>query len=689
MRRSIICIFQFLFFGIKIVIGSPLNDSLSNLIEGSDGYSKFRMVVDFLEKEVLCDSLEELYVAGMLEMARDYSPQDQAIAHYYSGSVFSKKGEQKKVEDELNTAIELLNEDKRNKYYIKSIFKMLENMVFSGDSATVKYFKLIEEALDENMDTASIADYYSLKAMEMQLNNMHPEAIVNSSKAIEYAKLINDTARITGCANIRITSCYAMADLENAKSDAILILTYWSSVTIDHVVRAKIDLGMIYFGLNEIEKSKKYLLEGYNEAKNTGITALECRAILGLSNVYRVEDKLDSARYYISNILDAEKDVEPGYRILAFTNMARLYLIENDYYLARKYLFKAYYIDKKTGENTLGKIELTIDMASYYSETEHFTLAEKYFDSAYFYINKTNQRIQLPHYYEQYMEHNIKKNDFKMAFETSLLLSALKDSASSYNSKVSSEEQRIRYELDKYEKQTVVLVNNLEVEKKENKEFRNKNRYLTITLLVSSILFIPIIVVLLINWRKNRVLQDLRVKKIGNLEKEGEFMGQQNATVSKQLEISNSMLASANSHILQQSMITSKLVDWLKSLRKYTNAEGKREIQTKLAEISTYSVDNNWHEFERNFSIIYPGVIETLRKEVIGLSKHDYRLLCFIIMGYSTSEMAMITHKSASTLRTGKFRLRAKLNVENDYELLQKLSRLTNIDLLEIADVDT
>ena len=145
-----------------------------------------------------------------------------------------------------------------------------------------------------------------------------------------------------------------------------------------------------------------------------------------------------------------------------------------------------------------------------------------------------------------------------------------------------------------------------------------------------------------------------------------------------ELEAHSSLLKITNNHSLQQAMLISKLIGWLKSLKPIVNKEAQILIQNNLAELQKYSYNNNWNNFEKTFIEIYPGVLDSIREQISGLSVGDLRILCFLIMRLTNSEISMITLQSNSSLRSATFRLRKKFNVSTNDEFRKKLDILTN-----------
>lgn len=217
----------------------------------------------------------------------------------------------------------------------------------------------------------------------------------------------------------------------------------------------------------------------------------------------------------------------------------------------------------------------------------------------------------------------------------------------------------------------------------ENQLAKQKERSFQLIAILSAIVTIILIALFFVVLKSLNRKRKLRLEKI-------ESAKAKEKVLKKDLELSNSELKSretmmqiTNNHLLQQGIITQKFASWLKSLVPYTNKEGVRKIQMNLSQINSYSHDSNWREFEKNFSSLYPRVVESMKGVTPRLSTAEIRILCFMIMKMENSEISMITMQSVDSLRMAKYRLRKKFDVSSNHELIVKLDSLTENKILK------
>lgn len=113
--------------------------------------------------------------------------------------------------------------------------------------------------------------------------------------------------------------------------------------------------------------------------------------------------------------------------------------------------------------------------------------------------------------------------------------------------------------------------------------------------------------------------------------------------------------------------IVSKLEDDLKSL-KNMEIEQERLLNNTLqdlksAKILTY---DDWFEFQKNFEIAFPELLQALKECVPGITSSEIRYLMLIRLGFSTKEMSRALGVSDVAIRVTWSRIRKKMNLSVD-----------------------
>jgi DNA-binding CsgD family transcriptional regulator len=84
---------------------------------------------------------------------------------------------------------------------------------------------------------------------------------------------------------------------------------------------------------------------------------------------------------------------------------------------------------------------------------------------------------------------------------------------------------------------------------------------------------------------------------------------------------------------------------------------------------STILTDDDWAHFRSLFEKVYPGFLDRLRDKFLDLSPAEMRLMILTKLNLSTREMAHMLGVSVEAIRKSRYRLRKKLNLEEESNL--------------------
>ena len=102
--------------------------------------------------------------------------------------------------------------------------------------------------------------------------------------------------------------------------------------------------------------------------------------------------------------------------------------------------------------------------------------------------------------------------------------------------------------------------------------------------------------------------------------------------------------------------------------------ESTRIIKEKIALILKSENINN--RFEKQFEEVYPGFFKDLIAKSSHLSQNDLRLCAYLKMNQSTNEIAQLSGVSIRTIESQKYRLKKKLNLLKEENLVHFLFTL-------------
>ena len=88
------------------------------------------------------------------------------------------------------------------------------------------------------------------------------------------------------------------------------------------------------------------------------------------------------------------------------------------------------------------------------------------------------------------------------------------------------------------------------------------------------------------------------------------------------------------------------------------------------------SEDDTWNEFEMRFKEIHEDFYTQLGQLFPNLTPNELRLCAFLKLNLSTKEISSITYQSPESIKTARYRLRKKLNLDRDSNLTSFLHSL-------------
>jgi DNA-binding response OmpR family regulator/DNA-binding CsgD family transcriptional regulator len=118
--------------------------------------------------------------------------------------------------------------------------------------------------------------------------------------------------------------------------------------------------------------------------------------------------------------------------------------------------------------------------------------------------------------------------------------------------------------------------------------------------------------------------------------------------------------------------ITAKLK---KAISEESKEKVKEEIHSVLEMIDTKDKENDLAHFESYFQKIHPDFFGNISSEFPDLTPAELKLAALLRLNLASKEIAAITYTSVGTVKTARFRLRKKMNLSNEENIVNFLMR--------------
>lgn len=208
---------------------------------------------------------------------------------------------------------------------------------------------------------------------------------------------------------------------------------------------------------------------------------------------------------------------------------------------------------------------------------------------------------------------------------------------------------------DSYRK---VILENQKIQKEQELEsLKSKEEKLNLQLGFSIVLLIVIVLA--------SILVVMFLKKKHNLEKE--LIKQRNRS---EVELNKKELTLTALQLMEKDKLLNEIKDDLEKVQKDKNVDSINKIRSTI----TVNSKKNWEEFEARFVQINTSFYDSLNKKHDNLSRNELKLCALIKLNFSSKEMADILGVSPDSINKARYRLRKKLNLTRDENLVSYIT---------------
>ena len=160
-----------------------------------------------------------------------------------------------------------------------------------------------------------------------------------------------------------------------------------------------------------------------------------------------------------------------------------------------------------------------------------------------------------------------------------------------------------------------------------------------------------------------------------NLQKEkAEKISAEKKYIESKLEHKRIELINKSNYISQRNKNLNYILDSLEKINSTKKDESTTIIKEKISFLLKSESVNN--RFEKQFEDVYPNFFKDLIEKSDRLSQNDLRLCAYLKMNQNTHEIAQLSGVSVRTIESQKYRLKKKLNLSKEENLISFLMKL-------------
>lgn len=557
------------------------------------------------------------------------------------------------------------------------IMQLNSQDIIAGYSQENRKFDSLDVRIEELIDNRDVAGAAALMLEKGKL-------------LFDYGMYINATVVLDDAISM-------IEKLKDKEKDSLLIDTYidcinWKGLSLSYM--SNFDKALECF----------IAIEKYNNNKNNRYSA---KAYNGMGVVFAMNNNNTLAEEYYKKSLVIGKKVKGFNLFPAYSNLGAVFMAKNDLDSAQVYFLDAYkmvVLQKDRSREIaslqslgmvsyrLGKYNLSL---KYYNEASDIAIKEgNYSQLSYLKFNMIKSYLELGDYESGFrvanealklakqnkakmLEYRVlkelsklyeKQGDYKKSLK--LIKQSLSISDSLFNYDSESKLLRQKNDFDMYriksEKEFIDNHNALEL---ANRRLNNVMIWFLVGLLI---LILYIITIRLIKqYRINKQLSD----KIEYIQIDDES---RRVELEKEIEIKRRELTSTSLLIVKFNELSYLLNSKLRILKANQSSKSKdMEVIREMEElIAQFAPEKSWEQFKHHFEQISPEFYDKLDIQYPDLTIGEKRICALISLNLNTKEIASLTGKSVGAIETSKTRIKRKMNIKSEVNIVDILSQI-------------
>ncbi len=458
-------------------------------------------------------------------------------------------------------------------------------------------------------------------------------------------------------------------DIQNAPHDT-------SAVRLK-VAQIYIAIGVSHFSMKNFQKALYYFEYGQNLINSMSLNSdnPELARLLFIFNLNRgsinVElNQFEEARKYYNDALLLNQLIGiEEYNAVLYNNLGIIYKEEGEYDKAHELYMKALEIRtllKDTSGmaqvyNNLGNLEMTFN---------NYTKAIEYLNLSLDYSKKSGNKKS------EILSIDILSQTFEKAGNHQKALATYKQFKHLHDSIISKEQLEqtthleLQYQFEKQRKELDIM-KQVELAKKEKK---------ALVYLIIAVFFLFSLVVFFLVSRNHQNRIERENEKLAleqkNLNLENSNLKLTKEKLELELDYRNKELATHVMYLLQKNEYLTSVTQQLLAIKDNLLPKNQPLIQSIIQNLKL-NIDNTvWEEFEVRFQNVQQDFYEKLHEKFPNLTPNEIKLCAFLRLNMTTKEISSITAQSPESIHMARSRLRKKMGISRDINLISLLQEI-------------
>ncbi len=434
-----------------------------------------------------------------------------------------------------------------------------------------------------------------------------------------------------------------------------------------------IAIGTTYFNMENNTKALEYYLKSLQKVNylaklDPKFPANEKRLIIfvNMGGAYLSSRDPEKARLHFEKALEMNRPLnnQVNYGVL-YNNLGIVYKEKKDFAKAFDYYNKCLDIRTRLSDSA-GLAQVYNNLGDYYYLTGDYNKAVEILNKALLYSQKTeNIRSQMKAANFLSMTYE-KINKATEALAMHKLFKQLNDSIINSEQIQNTARLELQYQYEKQRKES---------ELQQEIQLARKERKALIYLIIAGLLLFSFVIVVLLN-RNQRIKMKQSKLLQESLELESKNLNLEKQNLELELEFRNKELATHVMYLLKKNEFIGSITEKLLSLKPLMLPENKLWMQDIVKEMKS-NIDNTvWGEFEVRFQQVHRDFYINLSEKYPDLTPNETKLCAFLRLNMTTKDISAITFQSLKSIQVARARLRKKMDITRDDNLVSLLQQL-------------
>ena len=439
-------------------------------------------------------------------------------------------------------------------------------------------------------------------------------------------------------------------------------------------------IGTCYFNMENTDKALQYYTKSlklchsaYAKNKSFPLTKFELSLYNNIGSVYLTQEDLNNAKINYEKALELNKVIKSQaiYGSL-YNNVGIIYNSKKQYSRALEYYNKSLRI-RQALKDTAGIAQVYNNLGDCYFQTGNYAQSTEILNRALTYSRHAAilpSQMKAANFLSLAYE---KSGNFKQSLEMQRLYQTLHDSINGAEQVQLSLKMEMQYLFEKQQKENE-LIQQIELAKKQRKAL--------IFMIISGILLSSFIVLMLLNRnqkikiKRNSLIQESLILESKNLQLEKQNLQLEKSNLKQELDFRNKELATHVMYLLSKNEFISSISEKLLNIKSLLNHEDKKWVQDIVREMES-NVDNTvWGEFEMRFQQVHEDFYARLKEHYPDLTPNEKKICAFLLLNMTTKDISSITFQSVKSIQVARTRLRKKMGMTRDENLIAYLQQL-------------